>query len=148
MLMVKCVVHPTDFTEYSEEAHRETCAMAREQKAKVIFLHVAEKPVVSYLGNASELPPEKFQEKLWEAIQWPRESEAGLNVEHRFEEGDPVKQIVRVCTETNCDLVVMGTRGKTGISRWFTSSVAEEVVRKSPCSVLVVKPRTAEAVSV
>src|SRR5436305_649865 len=69
----------------------------------------------------------------------PQDCEAGLNVEHRVVEGDPVKQILGVAQETGCDLLVMGTRGVTGLSRWFTTSVAEEVVRQAPCSVLVSK---------
>lgn len=51
-------------------------------------------------------------------------------------EGDPVQQILRMAEETRWDLIVMGTQG---LSRWFTSSVAEQVVRKAACSVLVAK---------
>jgi hypothetical protein len=35
---------------------------------------------------------------------------------------------------------MMGTHGRRGLTRWFSGSVAEEVVRKAPCSVLIVKP--------
>ena len=39
-----------------------------------------------------------------------------------------------------CDLIVLSSHGATGWTRWFTGSVAEEVVRRSACPVLVVKP--------
>jgi nucleotide-binding universal stress UspA family protein len=39
------------------------------------------------------------------------------------------------------DLVVIGSRGQTGIKRFLLGSTAERIVRESPCSVLVVKPR-------
>lgn len=45
-------------------------------------LHVADKPVVSYIEKASELSPEQLQQKLWETLRWPKECEEGLNVEH------------------------------------------------------------------
>jgi len=45
----------------------------------------------------------------------------------------------------NCDLIVMGTHGRTGLGRLLVGSVAEEVLRKAVCPVLVVKtpPRRA-----
>jgi nucleotide-binding universal stress UspA family protein len=59
--------------------------------------------------------------------------------ERRLEEGDPVTQILRVARETNCDLIVMGTHGRTGLGRLVMGSVAEQVVRKALCPVLTVK---------
>ena len=96
MFPIKTLLHPTDFSEYAEEAHGVACALAREQNARLVILHVTDKPVVSYLEKASELNPQQVQDKLWETLQWPREMEAGLNIEHRIEEGDAVGQIVRV----------------------------------------------------
>ena len=52
----------------------------------------------------------------------------------------PVGQIVGVATEIGSDLIVMGSHGRKGWFRWFTSSVIENVIRKAPCSVLVAKP--------
>jgi quercetin dioxygenase-like cupin family protein len=54
-------------------------------------------------------------------------------------EGDPANEIVRLTEALGCDLVVMGTHGKTGLRRVLTGSVAEEVLRKSVCPVLVVR---------
>src|SRR3954452_11138123 len=104
MIRVKTILQPNDFSEYSEDAHGLACAIAREKQARLIVLHVTDKPVVSYIEKATQLPPEEFQKKLWEMLRWPREKEAGLDVEHRVEEGDPVKQILRVAAESRCDL--------------------------------------------
>jgi nucleotide-binding universal stress UspA family protein len=48
--------------------------------------------------------------------------------------------IVRTAREAHCDLIVMGTHGRTGLSRLLKGSVAEEVARKAPCPVLSIKP--------
>jgi nucleotide-binding universal stress UspA family protein len=60
-------------------------------------------------------------------------------VEHQLEEGDPVTEILRVAQERECELIVMGTHGRTGLAHLLMGSVAERVVRRSGCSVLVVK---------
>jgi universal stress protein A len=63
----------------------------------------------------------------------------GIEIERRLEEGDPALQIVRVGAETKADLVVVGTHGQTGLSHLLLGSVAEQVVRKSPCPVLTLR---------
>src|SRR5262249_7953655 len=54
-------------------------------------------------------------------------------------EGDPGREILRAARETGADLIVMGTHGRTGLTRLLTGSVAEKVLRKAPCPVLTVK---------
>jgi nucleotide-binding universal stress UspA family protein len=76
----------------------------------------------------------------------PRESEAGVDVQHRVEEGSPAQQIVQVANEIQVDLIVLGTHGPRGLLKWFTSNVTDHLVRESPCSVLIVKDPPAEAV--
>jgi K+-sensing histidine kinase KdpD len=87
----------------------------------------------------NRLSPEEARQKLWAAMRQPRPEEANLNVEHRVEEGDPAEEILRVAEETHCDVIVMGSHPKTGWPRWLLGGVAESVIRKAPCSVLVVK---------
>jgi quercetin dioxygenase-like cupin family protein len=60
-------------------------------------------------------------------------------VEHRLAEGDPEEEILRLSESVRCDLIVMGTHGRTGLERYLTGSVAEGVLRKAVCPVLVVK---------
>jgi nucleotide-binding universal stress UspA family protein len=59
--------------------------------------------------------------------------------EHRAVEGDAVHEILTFAKENPCDLIVMGTHGRTGLGRFLMGSVAEGVVRKAPCPVLTVK---------
>jgi quercetin dioxygenase-like cupin family protein len=54
-------------------------------------------------------------------------------------EGDPAEEILHFADRLRCDLIVMGSHGRTGLGRLLTGSVAEEVLRRAACPVLVVK---------
>jgi nucleotide-binding universal stress UspA family protein len=53
--------------------------------------------------------------------------------------GDAVAEILDLAHSSHCDLIVMGTHGRTGLSRLLMGSVAEQVLRKAPCPVLTVR---------
>jgi nucleotide-binding universal stress UspA family protein len=55
--------------------------------------------------------------------------------------GYPAERIVALATALDADLIVVGTHGRTGFKRIALGSVAEEVVRRAPCTVYVVRPR-------
>ncbi len=57
----------------------------------------------------------------------------------RFSQGDPVTEILLAAEELGCDLIVMGSHGRTGLRRLMMGSVAESVIRKAPCLTLIVK---------
>jgi quercetin dioxygenase-like cupin family protein len=60
-------------------------------------------------------------------------------VQHRVAEGSATNEILRLAQMLRCDLIVMGTHGRTGLDRLLTGSVAEAVLRKAVCPVLVVR---------
>jgi nucleotide-binding universal stress UspA family protein len=53
--------------------------------------------------------------------------------------GNPAEEIIRYAAENRTDLIVMGTHGRSGLERLLMGSVAEKVLRRALCSVLVVK---------
>src|SRR5678816_1037870 len=55
--------------------------------------------------------------------------------------GDARDTINQTAKELGCDLIVMGTHGRRGLSRALLGSVAETVVRSAPCPVLTVRPQ-------
>lgn len=55
--------------------------------------------------------------------------------------GHPAERIVALASAVDADVVVMGTHGRTGLKRLVLGSVAEEVVRRAPCGVFVIRPR-------
>ena len=62
---------------------------------------------------------------------------AGLTTEIDVRHGDPAHEIIRAATDWEADLIVMGTRGRTGLKRLFLGSVARKVLQHAPCSVLI-----------
>ena len=64
---------------------------------------------------------------------------ANVEVESVILEGNPAEEIIDFAEKNDIELIVMGSHGKTGIQRFLIGSVAENVVRHSKKSVLVVK---------
>jgi len=71
-------------------------------------------------------------------------SRAGVPLESRVVEGTPFSEICKVARAEGANLIVMGTRGLTGLKHVLIGSTAEKVVRKAPCPVLVLKPKDFE----
>lgn len=65
----------------------------------------------------------------------------GLEAETTVATGDPRVVIVDVAATWSADLIVVGSRGLTGVKRWLLGSVAQSVLRHAPCSVEVVRRR-------
>ena len=63
----------------------------------------------------------------------------GVPVQTAFLEGRPFVEIIRYARDNEIDLIVISTHGRSGIKHALFGSVAEKVVRKAPCPVLVVK---------
>jgi len=55
--------------------------------------------------------------------------------------GDPSAQIVRTARSTRADLIVIGTHGRRGVSKFLLGSVAERVIATAPCPVLTVRTK-------
>ncbi len=137
---IQMILHPTDFSENCRPAFQTACALARDYRATLLVLHVM-MPSASPLLHGPLPDPLRSVESQEDLAQlpWPRPSDPQIRVEHRLAEGDPAEEILRLSEAQHCDLVVMGTHGKTGLGRYLTGSVAEEVLRKAVCPVLVVK---------
>jgi nucleotide-binding universal stress UspA family protein len=70
---------------------------------------------------------------------------AGVKAAGEARNGAPPDEILNVAGRFHADAIVMGTHGRTGLRRLFLGSVAESVLRRSPCPVIVVREReTAE----
>jgi nucleotide-binding universal stress UspA family protein len=143
MLPVRTVLHPTDFSEHSDYAFRLACSLARDYGARLIVLHALERPVLAYTGVMTAPPPPPPSAEQRQAVQEQlhriKPPDPALGVEHLLEEGDPATAILQVAQERRCELIVMGTHGRTGLGRLLMGSVAEQIVRKAPCPVLTAR---------
>ena len=139
MLAIKKILHPTDFSKPSEYALRFACALARDYEARLVLLHVVEPPVYyGELGMTVPLPSD-FRENLHDRLSRLAPADSGVPIETILVEGNSAKEILRHAEQIHCDLIVLGTHGRTGISRVLLGSVAEEVIRHSSIPVLTVK---------
>src|SRR5262249_441067 len=134
------ILHPTDFSENSEFAFRVACALARDYKARLILLHVIPPPMVIYAGGPVPAETWPSTKETQERLRQLEGHAHRIRVESQVLEGNPADMIVRAGEESGRDVIVMGTHGRTGLGRLLLGSVAESVIRKSPCPVLSAKP--------
>jgi nucleotide-binding universal stress UspA family protein len=64
---------------------------------------------------------------------------AGLNATSKVREGDAAAQLIAAAVEEHADCIVIGSHGRTGMTRVFLGSVARAVLFNAPCSVLIVR---------
>ena len=72
-----------------------------------------------------------------------RINETSVSSETVVREGDPRSAIVDEAADWGADLIVVGSHGRTGVTRWLLGSVASAIVSHAPCSVEVVRKRKA-----
>jgi nucleotide-binding universal stress UspA family protein len=137
---VQSILHPTDFSEYSHHAFEMACALARDYQAQLVVMHVAELPVTlicpESTGWAAPVELEPLEARLRQIVP----NDPGIRVEYIFVEGDPAREILRTAKRLGCDLIVMGTHGRSGLNRLVVGSIADQVVRLATCPVLTVSP--------
>lgn len=98
-------------------------------------------------ASLSDLPMESSWSGLSQSLQKEGETAIaefeeraeGVEIETTLVEGSPAKEIVRYAEEQSCDVIVMGTHGRSGVDRLLLGSVAERVVRSSTVPVLTIR---------
>jgi nucleotide-binding universal stress UspA family protein len=128
MFPVKTLLHPTDLTKASRHAFDLACQIARDRGARLVVLHVVPPPTM----HSTEVV-------IGNPLAGVREIAPDVNIDTRVEKGDPAGVILRLAEEMKCDLIVMGTYGRPGLSRWLTGHVVNEVVERAACAVLTMR---------
>jgi len=138
------ILHPTDFSDSSRRAFGYALALAAGHGAVLTALHVVAGTMVPANEGAFLADPTLFDRTAREAILSELGAvvaparRLGVRAETLVREGDPAAEIAAAARELPADLVVMGTHGRSGVSRWVLGSVAETVLRRVPCPVLTV----------
>jgi nucleotide-binding universal stress UspA family protein len=134
------ILHPSDFSENSRAAFEAACALARDGGSTLVVLHVMMPSAAPLLSGPTPDPLRPIETQGQQSrLPWPWPSDTQICVEHRLAEGDPAEEILRLAATLHCRLIVMGSHGRTGLGRLLTGSVAEDVLRRAGCPVLVVK---------
>jgi nucleotide-binding universal stress UspA family protein len=141
----KSILVPTDFSDVSAAA-LEYARMLRESLGcSLHLLYILEDPVSNLgLADGYEMPPDflkQVERSAHDRIQklLTDVERANYEVKPSVREGSPFVEIVRYAREQHIDLIVMGTHGRGPIAHMLLGSVAEQVLRKAPCPVLVVR---------
>lgn len=145
---MKRILLATDFSEISENAFVYASMMAQPLKAQVHVLHVYSLPDVrnQYVGTTEKVfdTVEKEKSELFnqEVAKLKRlaESLKTTNVEYAFHlrRGDIVPEILRGVSETGSDILVMGTKGASGLREIFLGSITGKVINESTGLVLAI----------
>ncbi len=144
MSAIKTILFPTDFSPRSEAAFQLAHDLARDYGAELIVLNVLLPPVI--VAEPYPFPVDHTFEynNAREALARITSPDSKVTIRHMLREGDPAKEIVQVANDNQVDLVVMGTHGRTGLSRVLMGSVAEQVLRHCSCPVITLRTPAAD----
>ena len=140
------ILHPTDFSPASQRAFNHALALAREEGAELLLVHAL--PTVMPMVGEGYMSPKTFddlqrsmraqaQQQLDRLV--AKAKTARVRARGMLYEGVAADAIVRAARAKRAKLIVMGTLGRTGLTRLFMGSVAERVIGTAPCPVLTVR---------
>lgn len=135
------ILFATDFSASSEAAVLVAKQVARRYGAKMYGVHVNR--FDDYTGAAPNAWPamKDLEEKeMKEDAERLEQELQGVDHEVIVCEGRVWDVISEIVKEKEIDLIIVGTRGRTGLERMLLGSVAEEILRQAPCPVLTVGP--------
>ncbi len=140
-ITLKNILFATDFSQAADAAAPIAIQIARRYGAKVYGVHVnrfddytvAAPNAWAAMAEAAEKETKEDAGRLNEQLQ-------GIEHEVVIGEGNLWEVLSNLISEKEIDLVVVGTRGRTGFGKTLLGSVAEQILRQSPCPVLTVGP--------
>jgi universal stress protein A len=142
MSPIRKILVPTDFSSHAGEAFRVAQDLAKPIGATVVLFHVSRPPAVVSDGDRLLLTTGRAAAKdVWDDLRKLQAKDPAVRVEHEVILADrpDARHILQILEEQGCDLIVMGTHGRTGLLQRLFGSVTEDVVRRAHCPVMLVK---------
>jgi nucleotide-binding universal stress UspA family protein len=146
---IQRILFPTDFSHDNDAALKYASTLAAEAGALLYIVHVddmrdlnvamGETGYLTAAAVAHEGRPE-VRRRLENVVP----TNSGVTYEHYYLQGPAVTEIVQFAERENVDLIVMASHGRTGLSRLLMGSIAEGVMRKARCPVLIVRQPSSE----
>lgn len=142
---IQRIVHPTDFSKTADRAFRKAIEFAKQNRAELLLVHVllrALPPPSLWRGVYDRIDAQerRVAETRLSAL-LARARRAKVRARTLLLSGVTYEQIVQVAQSTRAGLIVMGSHGRTGLSKLLLGSVAERVSGLAPCPVLIVGSR-------
>ncbi len=131
ILQYKAILHPTDFSQPARLSFDLARVLATDSDSELIVVHVEPASTLHDKGGN--------RDKIEAALCSMAESAPMVRARWMLLAGDPALEILRMAREGWCDLIVMGTRDRSGLGRYFGRSIAAQVRWDSPCPVGTVK---------
>jgi len=137
------ILYATDFSEAAAHAIPFIKSFAKHFQSNLLALHVRQ-PIVNPMTPPATWP---FEVEVAEAFDTKHREELlgsfyGINTEVQIKEGEVERCLKDAIEKQGTDLLIIGTRGRTGILKALLGSVAEDIFRTAPCPVLTVGPHS------
>jgi universal stress protein A len=135
----------TDFSDYSEVACEYALTLAKAFNSSLLVLHVINEPVDLRGFYVPHISFEQLEKEIETGAITMLETFCRDNLKEfeTFETsvvtGVPYEEIIRIATETEASLIIIGTHGRTGLDHLIFGSTAERVVRSAPCPVMTIR---------
>lgn len=145
MIQLQRILLPTDFSEHSAAAIPYACDLCEQFGAELHLFHVLESYPSSTpaFGGGLALPSNVKESKEHAELEMAKlideQWRSANTVVGAVADGHPFVEIVQYGREHKIDLIIMGSHGRSGLVHAMIGSVADRVVRKAPCPVLIVK---------
>ena len=149
MVQYKTIVLTTDLSPNANAAQPYAVELARKYDGIIFLIHVFEQDIYYASSSSGEglaaNPVEwlvEFRKQRAEQLEKAAKAlqQQGVRVIHKMCEGHPAHEVIALAKKEKADCIVISTHGRSGISQLVFGSVAERVVRLSPCPVLTVRP--------
>jgi nucleotide-binding universal stress UspA family protein len=142
-IKIKSILVAVDGSAHSEKAVRYACAMGPSLGAEVILLHVVPMVVSAtpYHDTVSDQPFISLQNLGEDILERAKKlaNNLGCEVIDMISHGDPAAQIIDIASERGISLIIIGSRGVSGIKRLFTGSISDKVSKSASCPVMIVR---------
>lgn len=143
--MYSKILVPLDGSHLAERAIEPALEMARSTDAEIILLEAVQDSLAAVPEAHYLVPPKETYRSAITSMKYLREIAGRLRPEVRkvrwhVEEGEPIDAILSFAHNQDVDIIVMGTHGRTGLSRVVMGSVAEKVAVTTHRPVVLVKP--------
>jgi nucleotide-binding universal stress UspA family protein len=149
MTRFRRILAPTDFSSASTRALRTAAGLARAEDGHLIVAYVLPS-VIPFVGDGYVSPAtyadleaaarRAGRRRLDAAV--GRLAKAGVKARGLLLVGTAAEQIAGSARRYRADVIVMGTHGRSGLSRFLLGSVAQRVLTLAPCPVLTVRGRS------
>ena len=139
MLPIRTILHPTDFSEHSQQALAMACSLAQDFGAQLFLVNLVDvTPYTDGTLSGSGLPHEETAPAPLSAANHK------VRILRLVDAADPATQILKVARSVHANLIVLGADGDSGRNGPLVGNVAEQILRETTFPLLIVKTQSSE----